>query len=233
MLHKGFRIGEYMPTALLLGLFLDRDQPQEKRYAACLSLGEKPDDQAFEALRHGLLEDDWRIRLFSLEAIKNHPRAEEAEDAIVALLFDADDQVSQTACKIVGERRIRAAHDPLLHLIETATPEIRDIALSTLPKIWEEGDFERVLEVFRTEEKRGVRIAAAKTLRKQATPRTWRRLFQLWRRDREVRHRLWCCELAGEYGSEAERPVLRDMLEDRNRNVRIAAEKALRRLNAA
>jgi len=233
MLHRGFRIGEHMPTPLLLGLFLNTGQPEEKRFAACIALGAKPDDAAFFALLEGLRADDWRIRLFSLEAIKRHPRAAEADGAIIGLLFDVDDQVRQMACKIVGERKLHQAHDGILELLKTENPDVRDVALSTLSKIWEEDDFERVFAIFEGDERRAVRIAAAKTLRKQAHGGNWRRLFEAWRGDREVRHRVWSCELAGLFGGASEWAALQELRKDRNRNVRLAAQEALERLNGA
>lgn len=233
MLHNGFRIDDYMPTLLLLQLFHDVDQPMEKRWAACLSLGSKPDDVAFETLVTGLTADDWQMRRFCIEGIKRHARARDAEPHLVPLLFDVNDQVRQTACKVCGELKLAAAHDGIRTLVDDDNPHLRDTALSTLDALWREEDFEEIFARYRDDHRRAVRVAAAKTLRRHATSNTWHRLFQAWWRDREVRHRLWSCELAAEFNGQRVTNQVEALLEDHNRNVRLAAEKALEILRAA
>jgi HEAT repeat protein len=233
MLHNGFRIDDYMPTWLLLQLFHDADQPVEKRWAACLSLGSKPEDVAFETLLEGLAHVDWQMRRFCIEAVKRHERARDAEAHLVPLLFDVNDQVRQTACKVCGELRLTAAHDGIRTLVGDDNPHLRDTALAALDALWREEDFDEIFARFRNDQRRAVRVAAAKTLRRHASPRTWQRLFEAWWRDREPRHRLWSCELAAQFNGTGVEHQVEALLEDRNRNVRLAAEKALRELRAA
>jgi hypothetical protein len=45
--------------------------------------------------------------------------------------------------------------------------------------------------------------------------------------DREVRHRLWACELAARFGGQAAKWMIEPLARDRNRNVREAAVTAL------
>jgi HEAT repeat protein len=230
MLYKGFRITDYMPTALLLVLFKDEDQPDEKRWAACIALGTKHDEPSFAALLEGLHHDDWNIRYLSLEAIKRHALAPRAEPEIVQALFDINDQVRQTACKACADLGFTQAHDAMVQLLAAANHHVRDVALTALSRIWQPEDFERVLHLAETDPERSVRIAAAKVLRAYADTANWRRLFNLWRTDREVRHRMWSCELAGRFGNTAERNAIQALQHDPNRNVRLAADKALRQL---
>ena len=229
MLHKGFRIDDYLPTLTLIQLFQDTNQPAEKRWAACLALGSKPDPEAFEVLQDALSASDWRIRRFALEAIKRHEQAPRAEGVIVAMLFDVDDVVRQTAARVCGELNFESAHDGLRQLLSDENPDVRDIALTTLARLWREEDFEAVFSLYRDDPARAVRIAAAKTLRRRVTPHTWRILFDAWSQDKEPRHRMWATELAAKFGVD---DVAEDVAvlsrQDPNPNVRAAAVKALR-----
>ncbi|MBI2434825.1 MAG: HEAT repeat domain-containing protein [Candidatus Hydrogenedentes bacterium] len=233
MLHKGFRIDDYLPTEVLLRIFHDPRQPREKRWAALLALGSKGDGETYAVIQEALTSPDAQLRRYALEAMVRHPRAREAEPALLALLFDLDDHVRQTACKVCGQLGLESAHDGILQLLKSESPEIRDVALNTLGHLWREPDFERVFDLYRHDGRRTVRIAAAKTLRSRASARTWRKLFGAWSVDREARHRLWSCELASQFGGRADVPVVRPLLDDRNRNVRIAAERSLRVLTAS
>lgn len=227
MLHGGFRIDDHMPTEMLVALLQDPEQPAEKRWAACLALGTRPDDTAFAVLRAALHDGDWEIRRFALEAIKRHARAREAASEIVQQLFDVDDLVRQMACKVCGELGLQEAHAGVLQLLEAQNPDVRDVALNTLLTLWQEGDFERVYRCYREDPQRAVRIAAAKVLRRRANFATWRRLFIVWSVDREARHRLWACELAARFGGQAAKWMLEPLARDRNPNVREAATTAL------
>jgi HEAT repeat protein len=230
MLHKGFRIDTYLPTSTLILLFQDPDQPPEKRWAACLALGSKPDKEAFDVLEDALSSEDWRIRRFAVEAVKRHELAPRAEAAIAVMLFDVDDIVRQTACRICGELNFESAHDGLLQLLHDDNPDVRDTALSALARLWREGDFDPVFLLYQNDPARAVRIAAAKALRRRATPDTWRTLFDAWSHDKEPRHRMWATELAAKFGVEEVAEAVAGLAqEDPNPNVRSAAAKALRR----
>lgn len=223
MLHRGFRISDYLPTRTLVDLLQDTTQPTEKRLAACLALGSKNDEQSFNALMRALDDDDWRLRRWALEALLRHENAPAAEDAIIGRLFDVSDEVRQVACKACARLKLERAHDGVLQLLQAESAAVRDTALASLRILWREPDFEQVFRMYREDSHRGVRIAAAKVLRAHATPRTWSRLFEAWALDREVRHRVWACELAGKFGNRTDASEVRPFLQDRNRNVRLAA----------
>ncbi len=233
MLHNGFPISEYLPTTVLLHLLYAREHPPEKRWAACVALSGKPEPEAFDAIVQSLRAPEWELRRFALEAIQRHPRGAEAADHIVAALFDVDDLVRQTACRVCAGMRLEGAHDGILPLLKADNPDVRDMAANALAQLWDESDFDRMFTLYKNDQRRAVRIAAAKTLRKNAGPWTWRRLFNSWSIDREVRHRMWGCELAAKFGRRKDVPLVEPLLDDRNRNVRIAAEESIARLRAA
>lgn len=230
LLHNGFRINEHMATPLLLGLFTNEVQPVEKRLAALMALSGKQEAPAFETIQAALHHEDPTFRRIALESARRHPRVQELEEPIVAMLFDIDDQVRETACKLCGELNFQRAHDGVLQLLHSENPDVRDIALSTLARLWRDGDFDEVFTMYREDDRRAVRIAAAKTLRRRANPQTWDRLFEAWSHDREVRHRLWSCELAATFGGRQYRKAVEKMLGDQNWNVRQAAREALNAL---
>lgn len=219
-----------MPTEWLLLLYRDTEQPKEKRWAACVALGAKEGDVPFRALFEGLSAEGWQMRRFALEGLKQHPRAREAEAAIIEMLFDTNDQVRQTACKVCADLELHGAHDGMLQLLKDGNPNVRDVALNALDPLWQARDFAQLFELYQTDPSRSVRIAAAKTLRAHATESTWRTLYEAWAGDIEVRHRVWACELAGRFGAATDVPAIESLLEDRNRNVRLAAREALDRL---
>lgn len=227
MLHQGFRINDYLPTDILVHLALDQGQPENKRWAALMGLSGQDSADGFEVIRGAVSSENPDMRRYGLEALSRHPLALEAKQEIVAMLFDVDDLVRQAACKICGVLEIQEAHDGILQFLKSENPEVRDIAMNTLGLLWRESDFDTVFDIHQSDPSRSVRIAAAKTLRSRATPVTWRALFEVWREDREVRHRLWSCELAGEYGSAQEVHALRPMLRDGNLHVRRAAQRSL------
>ena len=233
MLHKGFRINDCLPTGVLVHLAEDGAQPGAKRWAALLALSGQDTSEAYEVIHAALASPDPDMRRYAIEAISRHPLARKAEGAIAAMLFDVDDLVGQTACKICGVLHLESAHDGVLQLLKSENPDVRDMALNTLARLWRDHDFEPVLELHRNDDRRAVRIAAAKTLRHRVTRHTWRRLFGLWCRDREPRHRLWSCELAGEFGGKDDLGAVVPLLRDRNRNVRMAAERSVHLLSAA
>jgi len=233
MLHHGFRISAYLPTDILAGLAQDQEQPDKKRWAALMGLSGQDTPQAFAVISAALSADDPDMRRYALEALSRHPQAAEAEEAILAKLFDVDDLVRQTACKICGQLQFQQAHDGILHFLRADNPEVRDIALNTLGLLWREPDFEPVFQIHRQDEQRSVRIAAAKTLRGRVSSQTWRKLFGVWREDRETRHRLWSCELAQEFGSRHDLPAVEPLLADRNEHVRRAAQRSIAKLACA
>ncbi|MBI1320686.1 MAG: hypothetical protein GC168_17315 [Candidatus Hydrogenedens sp.] len=232
MLHRGFRIGPHFSTPLLLQLYLNRAYPEAKRWAALIALADKPEPEAFQVLCDALRDEHWMMRRTALEAVKRHPRAEEARPEIVRLLFDLNDDVRQVACRVCAELGWQEARGGVVTLLEEDNPDVRDVAVSALNRLWQDGDFDLVLRLYRGDTRRAVRIAAAKTLRKHVGPRNWRRLFTLWAHDREVRHRLWACELVVRFGGHAYLPRVTPLLNDRNENVRTAARDAVDKLAA-
>jgi HEAT repeat protein len=232
MLHRGFRIGEHFPTWLLLHLLSGPDQPPEKRWAALFALAAKPDPEAFDALVSVLRHDDWEMRRFAIEAVRKHPRVAEAREEIIRLLFDQNDEVRQMACSVCARLGWQESHAGIVTLLRDANPDMRDTAANALAALWQEDDFGALLKLYRADERRAVRIAAAKTLRARVTRLQWRPLFTLWAHDREVRHRVWACELIERFGGRDYLPRLEPLMQDRNTNVRQAARDIAGRLAA-
>lgn len=232
MLHRGFRIGEHFPTWLLLHLLFGPHHPAEKRWAALLALSAKPEPEAFDALLQVLQHEDWAMRRFALDAVRRHPRVAEAREEIIRLLFDVDDEVRQKACRVCAELGWAEARGGIVTLLRAENPDVRDTAANALAAVWHEDDFPALLCLYREDERRAVRIAAAKTLRARVSSRHWRMLFTFWAHDREARHRLWACELLERFGGRPYLPRLEPLLMDRNTNVRRAAHEIAERLAA-
>jgi len=172
------------------------------------------------------------IRRTAIEALRRHRRIDEAQGDIVSLLFDLNDDVRQLACRVCADRGWDDAHAGILTLLREDNPDVRDVAVMALNKLWQEQDFGVILDLYRMDQRRAVRIAAAKTLRKHVRANNWRELFTLWAHDREVRHRLWACELVVRFGGGDYLPRVTPLLDDRNRNVRVAARDAVDRIAA-
>jgi len=147
-------------------------------------------------------------------------------------LTDESAVVVRAACEAASALDLQDAHPRFLDLLRAAEPATREEAIRALGSLWKAEDFEIVLTVFRSEHEATVRKEAAWVLRRHASQGTWKQLFDAWRMDDVHRHRLWACELAGEYGGREVLPYLRELGRDQDGLVRRAAEQAAQRLEA-
>jgi HEAT repeat protein len=140
--------------------------------------------------------------------------------------------VVRTACGTAAALGLQTAHSQVLQLLRDREPATRQAAIRALGSLWELEDFAIVLAVFQAERDTATRREAAWILKEHATTSTWRQLFDTWRTDELHRHRLWACELAGQYGEPEILPDLRELQSDQDGLVRRAAEQATQRLRA-
>ena len=102
--------------------------------------------------------------------------------------------------------------------------------LRALRTLWQESDFDRVFRAFSSDGSTDVRKEAAWTLQSNASPATWRRLFEVWRADSLPRHRGWACDLASAYGDSDVLADLRGLVNDIDGHVRERATRTVRDL---
>jgi HEAT repeat protein len=167
-------------------------------------------------------------RVLAVEAIGIHPEGNRLHDTLCRLLSDADGLVVRSACEAAAVKRVTAAHDSILRLIDAEEESTRIVSLHALRALWQESDFERVFRAFSSDGSTAVRKEAAWTLRSNASPSTWRRLFEVWRASSLPRYREWACELASAYGSSNVLPDLRRLVNDTDGHVRKRAAQAVR-----
>lgn len=170
---------------------------------------------------------DWRFRRSAVDAIAYHPQAAEAIETIDKALSDSSEYVVRVACEVVAKLKFVVLHDNVLHLLTSHNPSTREYAVKTLSEIWQMDDFDKVYNLFKTDEIQEVRNAAAWTLRAHATDDNWRKLFEAWWQDSLVRHRKWSCELASIFGVNQVKKELENLAFDKDGHVRKAAIKAL------
>ena len=104
-------------------------------------------------------------------------------------------------------------------------------AVRALGELWSPEDHGAVWTLSRKDKAESVRKEAEKTLRRTASSRTWRRLFDRWKLDPLPHLRVCACELLSEFGQSGDLPELRRLVRDRNAHVRKAAELAAARRN--
>jgi len=205
-------------------------KPGPAAWASILALGHHGAGEAHDVLLRLAGSPDWRCRRAALEAISFHARSESAHDLFLAALRDESAFVARAACEIVGRLGIASARARVLSLLGSEHAAVRRAAVSAIADLLAVDDFDRVLRVFREDPSPETRREAAWALRKNAGPGTWRRLVETWAEDELPRHRVWACELAGEFGDRSVRRKLEVLTEDPDGHVRKAANRALGRL---
>jgi HEAT repeat protein len=201
-----------------------------ERWAALIALGHDPSSEALAALIRAARHSDPHIRRAGIEALALHVRGREAGQIAIDGLEDVSMTVVRTACETVAALGLQAAHSRILRLLRDPAPATRQAAIRALDSLWTPEDFAIVLALFLEERDAATRKETAWILRSHVTTSTWRRLFEAWRTDDVHRHRLWACELAGQFGEPDILPALRELERDQDGLVRRTAEQAARRL---
>jgi HEAT repeat protein len=205
--------------------------PGPEAWAACIALGCKPEEAAFQALERSAVTDDWRYRRIAVEAMAAHPLAGARDHVFIESLDDPSPYVVGSACVAVGHYRLTAARERLVGLLKARSETTRAAALDGLQHLWVPAVYEFVLSMYLKDPSKKVRRRAARALYVDVTPDTSRHLFDLWRSDPLHHHRVWACDLARRFGDPTYTVSLEDMLDDRDGHVRKAAQRALEELS--
>jgi len=201
-------------------------QPGRKTWAAVRALGQKPEPEALTCLVGLTSHLDPYVRRAAVEAIGFHQSGQSASNVICRMLHDRRGFIVRAAIQAAAKLRLDDAHDAILELVEDLDKSTRLSALMALEGLWLPSDFEPVMQTFLQDPSPEVRKQAAWTLRKNAGPECWNRLFSAWSKDSIPRHRVWACELAAQFGTRDLLPAIRDLMADRNGHVRSAATQA-------
>jgi HEAT repeat protein len=206
------------------------DGPVPARWAAFVALAYTPGEPALAVLRASAESPDPHLRRIAVEAIGIHPEGNRLDAVLCRLLSDAHGAVVRSAIEAAAVKRVIAAHDSILRLIDAGEESTRVVSLRALRALWQETDFDRVFRAFSSDASTDVRKQAAWTLRSNASRSTWRQLFEAWRADALARHREWACELASAYGSSDVLADLLRLVNDADGHVRERATHAIRDL---
>lgn len=193
-------------------------------WAACLALGYRPEQEALDLLLELTRAPDWSLRNLAVQGIGRHALGAQASDAVIRSLSDPAGQVVRTALDAIGALRVEAARPRLRELLSDADPQRRLHAVRALAELWTDDSYSDVLRISKQDKTEFVRREAERTLRRTATDRTWRRLFDRWKLEKPPRLRVWACELLGDFGSAEDLLALRRLVRDGNSHVREAAE---------
>lgn len=200
-------------------------EPGPKAWAACLALGYRPGGEALDLLVE-LTSRDWNYRNLAIQSLAVHPRGAAAEEAILSGLNDSVAQVVRTSCDAVAKLKLAPARPKLLELLKVGDPQVRFHALRALAPLWTGDDYGRVWEIFKKDKAPFVREEAAEVLMATASDKTWRHLFDRWKRDPLPKYRVWACRLLSAFGRPDDMPELQRLVRDGNVHVRRAAEQA-------
>ncbi|WP_161850444.1 HEAT repeat domain-containing protein [Bradyrhizobium sp. CCBAU 051011] len=190
------------------------------------NLASRNDVEAMDTLQKLTTASDQFLRRTALEIIGRHARGRELTASVLGALRDSSEYVRRTACAVVEQWKLVEAHDLLLPLLAEPAASTRESALRALSVIWDDADFQAVLEIYKKDPEISVRRQAASALRQQPHGENWRVLFADFFRDKLPRHRSWACELAGAHGESDILPLLAPLLDDRDGHVRRAAAHA-------
>ena len=218
----------YGESLLTLQTMLGKEMPEP--LLACLALGHRSDREAFEILV-GLFEaKDWVIRRTAAEAVRFHPLGFHAASQLINLLHDPSRYVIRTTCETLSLLKIAGSHDYIVNLLTTDDSYTREVALRSIVHLWQEKDFERILDIFKYDQSARVRKEAAYILKSNANSHNWKELSVMWAQDSLPCYRVWAAELAGEFGDQSVLTILRSLADDNDGHVHKAALVSLKRL---
>ncbi len=201
--------------------------PGPEAWAAILALGHHHAQEAFELLVQLTASPDWGIRRSAVEAVAVHALGPTAAPVLIDRLGDPSPYVVRAACEAVAHLRLGDAHDAVVTLLASQEAATRRRALQALSVLWQPSDFGRVLTMLQTDQSREVRLAAAWTLRANVDLDNWWALYRTWGVDPLPRHRVWACELEGQFGTAGQVPEREKLTQDKDGHVRRAAKLAL------
>ena len=200
-------------------------EPGPRAWAACLALGHIAGGEALDLLVE-LTSRDWNYRNLAIQSLGIHPRGAAAAEVILAGLNDRVAQIVRTSCDAAAKLKLAPARPKILELLKVSDPQVRFHALRALASLWTGEDYGRVWEIFKKDKAPFVREEAAQVLRATASEKTWRHLFDRWKRDPLPKYRVWACQLLSAFGRSDDMPELQRLVRDGNVHVRRAAEQA-------
>jgi HEAT repeat protein len=197
------------------------------RWAAFVALAHHSSDAAIAVLRKQAGSNDPHVRRIAVEAIGIHPNGHFAARVACDLLCDSYAFVVRSACEAAARQQIAQAHNLIVRLLGVDDEATRETALRSVGPLWQDTDLQRVIRISRSDSSERVRRQAAWTLRAAASPTNWKSLFALWSVDSLPRHRVWACDLAGQFGNHHILRELRRLAEDFDGHVRYHAKQAI------
>ena len=195
-------------------------------HEAVRELGLREDAVALEILAGVAAVDDQFLRRTALEVIGQHPHGRELRAVILRALDDPSEYVARKACEIVEQWGLLEARNLLLPLLANVNGATRQSAIRALGAVWVDADFQRVFRIYAKDFAADVCREAAWVLRRRVTAADWRVLFDAFSADELVRHRVWACELAGNFSGPEIFPLLSRLASDPDGHVRKAAARA-------
>ena len=190
-------------------------------------LRSREDVEALKELARTATIEDQFLRRTMLESIGRHPLGRKLSSNIVDALGDPSDYVVRTACEIVERWELNEAHESVVALLDNASKATRLAAIRALGAIWTDADFSLIFLIYTSASELDVRREAAWVLRRRATSRHWRPLFDAFYVDQLPRHRQWACELAENFSGPDILHLLSQLSLDVDGHVRKAALRAI------
>ena len=200
----------------------------QAKWSSFIALGNKNSEKSIEFLLSCLSSEDWRIRRAALEAAKYHEHLSEHVDAVVKALKDTSAYVIREACLTIGDVALSDLHEEVFLLLSSKDDNTRANSMYAIDKIWQDTDYNKVLEIFFSDTDIDNRRRAAQILFNHANINTWQQLFDLWKNDSLGRHRMWACKLATVFGLSSVIADIEKLKNDPDGHVRKAAQESLK-----
>ena len=206
--------------------------PGPAAWAAIRALSEKPGRDALAVLTEFAGHPDAHIRRAVVEAIGLHDCGRSAAGVVLAALRDPDGFVVRAGCEASARLALVGAHDVVLGLIPAREEATRLAALQALEKLWVGTDFDAVFARYLHDPSDRVRKQAAWVLHEHVDRKRWEVTFAAWSKDLLPRHRVWACDLSGQFGGESALADLAALGQDVDGHVRWAAQRAVAQITA-
>jgi hypothetical protein len=192
-------------------------------------LADDPSAECIAGLQELAASPDIERRRAAIRSLGENPSGRNASSVVIAALADQAFQVVWAAVEAAADLGLIEANESIVSLLENSGPLQRP-AVEALAEIWLPENFGPTLKLFRKTTDDATRKRAAWTLRQCATAEEWKELFDTWSIDDVPRHRVWSCELAGQFGGQKDIETVAHLENDVDGHVRRAASEAMRQL---
>ena len=222
--NGGF-INDDLPVSTLMEIATSTSEKKDVCWAAYIALAKKNTKLSVDFILNGLGNSDWIIRRICVESMQYLTFDTKFVKLLLKMFNDSNEYVIRAACSTCAEFSIKESRPFIQKLINNGDEPTKIVALESLSKLWENTDFELLLNIFKSSLNENIKKTIGFVLSEHVTSLNWLELYQLFKNDKLARHRAWAIELIGKFDSNFEKA--KEFLNDSDGHVRIQAKKLI------